>query len=80
MLLDLWTSWIWLVQIRGLGILVKIGALACLDSQPGYAAHILVLASAISGIVAHAPARIRYFSVVHWREVHTWERRDEPAR
>jgi hypothetical protein len=76
-LLDLWTSCIWVVQVRGLGILAKLGILACLGALPGYGAHILALASILSSIVAHAPARLRYFSVIHWRQVDTWERRDQ---
>ena len=70
-LLELLSNAIWLIQLRGLAIVVKLGLLACLPHVEGYQAHALVLSVILSGIFSHAPGRIRYFSILHGREVHT---------
>lgn len=71
LLMDLWSSIVHLIQIRGLAVLAKIALLACLPHLPEYQIHALVAIVVISGVVSHAPARVRYHSVFHGREVHT---------
>ena len=67
--LDLWTNAIWLIQLRGIAILIKVGVLLCLPLLTGYEPHALVITIVISGIIAHAPGDVRYFSIFHGRRV-----------
>ena len=73
LLLDSFTSLIWVVQVRGLSVLAKLGALACLGRLEDHRALLIVLVVVLSGLSSHAPARVRYFSVLHGRVVDTWE-------
>lgn len=75
-LLEVLSNAIWLIQLRGLAILAKLAMLACVPYLDGYLAYVLVLSVILSGIFSHAPGRVRYFSVLHGREIH---RLGEPA-
>lgn len=69
MLLELWTNAVWIIQIRGVAILIKLLLLSCLHFCQGYAAWALVISIVISGLISHAPANVRYFSVLHGRRI-----------
>lgn len=64
--IELWTSAVWLVQLRGLSTVVKLGLLSLMPliEQDAVILFSVVL---ISGVFAHAPANIRYYSVYHRR-------------
>jgi hypothetical protein len=66
---DIWTHGIWLIQLRGLAIFIKLILLLCIPFFKGYEAHVLMIVIVISGIIAHAPGDIRYFSVFHGRRI-----------
>ncbi|RKZ35053.1 MAG: hypothetical protein DRQ37_07060 [Gammaproteobacteria bacterium] len=80
--LEVWSNGIWLLQMRGVAVLVKIILLASLLVIDGIDAMVLVLVIVISGVVSHAPARIRYFSLVHGRQMESlsWPRDKEEVR
>jgi len=80
--LEVWSNGIWLLQVRGVAVLVKVILLASLLVIDGVDAMVLVLVIVISGVVSHAPARIRYFSVVHGRQMESlsWPRDKEEVR
>lgn len=59
--LEIWTNGIWLVQLRGLATILKLAILS-LTFLVGLKAYILIPVIAISGIIAHAPANVRYYS------------------
>lgn len=64
-----WNSGIWLVQLRGQAILLK---LLLLGLMPLFAAQRLPLFLAIlviSGVISHAPANVRYYSLFHGRRI-----------
>ena len=59
-LLEVWTNGIWLLQLRGLATMLKLAILA-LTFLVGLKAYILFSVIIISGIMAHAPANVRYY-------------------
>jgi len=61
-LLSLWTNGRWLLQNRGLTIIVKIIILSILPVFPGYELYLLFSMVIISGFSSHAPGRFRYYS------------------
>jgi len=67
--LELWTNAIWLIQLRGLAIFLKLVLLSCLHFCEGYGAHVLVISIVISGFISHAPGKVRYFSLLHGRRM-----------
>ena len=64
-LLALWSNGIWLIQLRGQAILLKTGLLGLVPLWPQGRTELFVGVLIISGLIAHAPARVRYFSVWH---------------
>ncbi|MEW6753232.1 MAG: hypothetical protein AB1505_19970 [Candidatus Latescibacterota bacterium] len=69
LLVDVWSNGIWLIQLRGVAILAKIGVLSVVHLHPAWAGEALVTAVVISGLIAHAPSDVRYWSVWHRRRV-----------
>ena len=57
--LYLWATFAWILEIKGLAIVVKTALLGIAGAVPEIRAEAFVLVIAISGLVAHAPARIR---------------------
>ena len=57
--LETWHNGIWLIELRGLSILLKLALLA-LTFVIGLQAEILYLVIIISGVMSHAPAKVRY--------------------
>lgn len=68
-LLQIWSNGIWLVQVRGIAIMCKLLLLAAAAWGGAPRPAILVAVIAISGVIAHAPANVRYFSPWHGRRV-----------
>ena len=60
---DLFESGVFLLQVRGLVLILKLGLLGALPQSEGRAAWILAILLAISVLASHAPGRIRYFVV-----------------
>lgn len=70
-LIALWSSAIWLCQVRGVVILAKLLLLGLIPFFPQAAGGIFILVILISGIVSHAPAKDRYYSVCHGETLDT---------
>jgi len=68
-LLSLWSNVKWLLQNRGLVIIVKVILLSLLPVLSGYEQYLLIIIVIISGISSHAPAKFRYYSPVLGREI-----------
>lgn len=68
-LLSLWSHGKWLLQTRGLAIVIKSFILALLPVFPGYEQYLLLIIVLISGISSHAPAKFRYYSPILGREI-----------
>jgi hypothetical protein len=65
MCIDIVSNPVWLVQIRGLTIIVKFFLLALLGSWPAFDGLLLAIIIIISAIISHAPGNLRYYSVYH---------------
>ena len=65
MMMDVISSPIWLIQVRGVVIYVKLILLACLGIYPEWDNIILAVIIIISGVVSHAPGKLRYYSIYH---------------
>ena len=64
--MEIYTNSIWLIQMRGLAIGIKLLLLSTMlwwFEQPNAAIYFLIII--ISGIVSHAPGKLRYYSVWH---------------
>ena len=68
-LLFLWSNGIWLIQLRGQLIFLKLGMLAAISLWPVATLPLFVGVILISGLISHAPADLRYFSVYHGRRI-----------
>ena len=63
--LEIWTNGIWLIQVRGIAIIIKIFLLTCLPFLQGHEVIMLIIVIIISGLISHAPGDVRYYSVIH---------------
>ena len=62
MCLSIWSNGMWLLQLRGVAMIVKLLLLA-LSMINGMEASVIIVVIAISGIIAHAPGKVRYYKV-----------------
>lgn len=67
--LSLWSNRRWLRQLRGIAILVKLVILALIPLFPEQGVGLLIGVTLLSGVVAHAPGSVRYYSPRHRRGV-----------
>ncbi|MEA3274894.1 MAG: hypothetical protein U9Q81_06290 [Pseudomonadota bacterium] len=76
-LIFVWSNGIWLIQLRGQAILLKVLLLALIPVWPSAGPALFAAVVLLSGIISHAPARVRYFSPFHGRMLESLpERRD----
>ena len=66
-LIFIWSNGIWLLQLRGQAILLKILLLALMPLWPELRLPLFVLVIVISGVISHAPAKVRYYSPLYGR-------------
>jgi hypothetical protein len=69
MLMDMLSNTVWLVQVRGVVLYVKLILLACLGIYPEWDTLILAVIIIISAVISHAPRTLRYYSIYHRRVV-----------
>lgn len=69
MLLSIWSDGIWLMQLRGQAILLKVSLLALMPVWPEQETPLLVAVILISGLISHAPGDFRYYSIFHRRRI-----------
>ena len=69
MLLDIISNRVWLVQIRGLSIYLKLILLALLGMHPAWDGYLLTVIIIISAVISHAPGKLRYYSIYHGRVI-----------
>ena len=67
MLMDIAANRVWIVQIRGVVIILKLILLAFLGSSPGWDRLLLAIIIIISAVISHAPGKLRYYSLYHRR-------------
>lgn len=68
-LISVYSNGIWLLQLRGQAVFVKLFLLALITPFPELKAELFILIIIISGWIAHAPARVRYYSLYHRRRI-----------
>lgn len=69
MLWEIVRDWRWLIQLKGLLTLVKIGLLALFVPLAHYKPELLIVILFLSVIVSHGPAGLRHYSIVHRRQI-----------
>jgi len=67
--LSLYSNAVWLLQLRGLLILFKLGLLAVMLWLPGFSLQLGVSVIVLSSVIAHAPGNVRYYSPWHGRRI-----------
>ena len=65
MLIEIWGDGVWLFQLRGQAVLVKLVLLAVALIWPTLAAPCFIAVVLISAFFSHAPGKIRYYSLWH---------------
>jgi hypothetical protein len=68
-LLFFYSNGVWLLQLRGLVILLKLALFYAIVLWPDLAVPLLVLILILSGWISHAPARVRYYSPFYRRSI-----------
>lgn len=63
MLLSVWSNGIWFIQLRGVATMTKLIILS-IALAGGFEPMLLFMVIAISGIIAHAPGKVRYYIVI----------------
>lgn len=58
-LLYVWSTAIWLFELKGLAVLLKIALLAGAAAYPALRGEVFVTIIVLSGVIAHAPAKVR---------------------
>ncbi|WP_457668723.1 hypothetical protein [Thiolapillus sp.] len=69
MLISIWSNGIWLLQLRGQVIMVKLALLGLILVQPLYHAELFITVIVLSGLISHAPGNTRYYSLFHGRRI-----------
>jgi hypothetical protein len=65
MLLDIISNPVWVVQIRGLVIFLKLVLLAFIGLYPAWDGILLIVIIIMSSVISHAPGKLRYYSLYH---------------
>lgn len=67
--IEIWSDPGWLIQVSGLAILAKLALLGAAAHLPALAGWLLAAVIIISGVISHAPARVRHYSILHRRRI-----------
>lgn len=67
--IEVWSDPSWVIQVSGLAIVAKLVLLGAAAHLPALAGWLLAAVIVISGVVSHAPARVRHYSIVHRRRI-----------
>lgn len=70
-LISVWSNAIWLLQLRGQAIILKLLLLALILVWPAASAWLLIVVIIISGYISHAPGDVRYYSIYHRGRIET---------
>jgi hypothetical protein len=69
MLISLYSNGIWLLQLRGQVILLKLLLLAMIPLFSGVTETLFILVILLSGWISHATGDVRYYSPFHRRRI-----------
>lgn len=65
------SGWVWLVQVRGLVLFLKLLLMFFMHLYPALAIPLLISVILLSGFSSHAPSWIRYYSLLHGKVIHS---------
>jgi len=68
-LISIYSNGIWLIQLRGQVVFLKLALLALMTPFPQLRAELFILIILLSGWIAHATAQVRYYSLYHRRRI-----------
>ncbi|WP_260292358.1 hypothetical protein [Sedimenticola hydrogenitrophicus] len=68
-LISIYSNGIWLIQLRGQVVFLKLVLLALMIPFPQLRAELFILIILLSGWIAHATAQVRYYSLYHRRRI-----------
>jgi hypothetical protein len=68
---EIWRAPVWIAQIRGVACYLKLALLFSVPAFWEYRIALLTAVLVIATVISHAPANIRYYSLLHLREVTT---------
>jgi len=71
--LDIWSNGIWILQLRGQAIILKLLLFYIMVSQPEYTSLCFIVIVILSGVISHAPGNLRYYSIYHGKRLHSIE-------
>ena len=69
MLMDMVSNPVWILQVRGLVILLKLMLLTMMFAYPPWDEYLLIIIIIISAVISHAPGKLRYYSLYHRRVI-----------
>lgn len=69
MLIDIVSNPVWVVQVRGLVIFLKLVLLVFLGGDPSNDGLVLMVIIVISAVISHAPGKLRYYSIYHRKAI-----------
>ena len=69
MLIDWISNPVWIVQIRGLVIILKLALLLLLGYNTNWDGMLLMSIIIISAVISHAPGNVRYYSLYHGKVI-----------
>ncbi len=69
MVLEMYRTPLWPLQVRGVAAFVKLALVAAVALWWGWRLLFLTLALVIGAVVSHMPGRYRYYSLLHGRVV-----------
>ncbi len=69
MLISIWSNGIWLLQLRGQAIILKLILLGLALILPAWRAVLFISVLVISGLISHAPGNVRYYSLLYHRRI-----------
>ena len=69
MVMDIAANPVWIVQVRGVVIIIKLILLALMVSYPAWGSFLLIVIIVISTVISHAPGKLRYYSLYHRRVI-----------
>jgi len=64
-LIDALANRVWLIQVRGLSVYIKLALLVCLWKFPAWDIALLLTIIVLSAVISHAPSKLRYYSPYH---------------
>lgn len=67
--MELYATGIWLFQLKGQAVLIKLLLLGFVLASPKNALGFMIVAVIIGGISSHMPGRYRYYSLYHGRVI-----------